>query len=119
MSLQLNRAARQSPSLSSVLAPAALGLCLLMGLAAVADGVQALIRGDLSAGGTGLVFVTGLVAFAVGAGFLYLEHVQAGVETRSVGGLASRASHQPWMLRAGGAERRVIDRSRLAVAMFM
>ena len=66
-----------------------------------------------------MVMLTGCIALAVGVGFFYLTYIASPRMEAAERRITALYPDQPWMLRKDWAARRVVDRSGLAVAVFM
>jgi hypothetical protein len=97
----------------------AFAFAAFMGFATLLGGGQAIARGEMGAAVGLMVMLTGLIALAVGAGFFYLAYVKAPQAEATELRQSVRHPNQPWMLRQDWAQRRVVDRSSLAVVIFM
>jgi hypothetical protein len=95
------------------------GFIALMGLAVLWAGLSALIAGDQTVASALLVSVLGAAFAAVGLGYFYITYVVAPASAAREAAQAARHPHAPWMLRADWAARTVVDRSSLAVMIFL
>jgi hypothetical protein len=91
----------------------------LMGITVLVTGLAAYGRGEADLVAALFCGVLGAVFTAVGLGFYYLNYVAAPV--RAARGARRAALHpgQPWVLRDDWAARKVVDRSSLAVMIFL
>lgn len=91
----------------------------LIGLAAIVSGLPAMVRGELPLVAGIMVMLTGCIALAVGVGFFYLTYIASPRKEAAERRITALYPDQPWMLRKDWAAGRVVDRSGLAVAIFM
>ncbi|MEO8422034.1 MAG: hypothetical protein ABI457_12655 [Hyphomicrobium sp.] len=105
--------------LSSIVVHGILGFATLMGLAASWGGFSAFRRGDTELAGAIICVVVGGVFTAFGVGLYYLLFFAEPARAAQAERMAAQHRGAPWMLRADWAARRVIDRSSLAVAVFL
>jgi hypothetical protein len=66
-----------------------------------------------------MAVAVGIFLLVIGGGFFYLTYILIPRRDTEQQQLAARYPEQPWMLRKDWAARRVVDRSGLAVAVFM
>jgi hypothetical protein len=95
------------------------GFIALLGLTVLWAGLSALISGGQTLASALLVSGLGAVFAAVGLGFFYVTYVMAPAGAAREAAQASRHPGAPWMLRADWAARKIVDRSSLAVMIFL
>jgi hypothetical protein len=95
------------------------GLVALMGLTVLWAGLSALLTGSQTLASALLVSVLGALFAAVGLGFFYVTYVMAPAGAAREAARAARHPSEPWMLRADWAARKMVDRSSLAVMIFL
>ena len=103
----------------TVMIHAICGLIALMGLVVLWAGVSALVASDQTVASAVLVSVLGAVFAAVGLGYFYITYVAAPAGAARDAAVMARNPNAPWMLRADWAARTVVDRSSLAVTIFL
>ena len=96
-----------------------LGFMTLMGIAASLGGIAAFNRGEAELAGAIICVVIGGVFTAFGIGLYYLLFFVEPARGAQNARMATLHPDAPWMLRPDWASRRVIDRSSLAVAIFL
>jgi hypothetical protein len=94
-------------------------LATLMGVISVVAGLGAYVRGEADLVGAIFCVVLGAVFSAIAPGFYYLTYVAAPVHAAREARSAALHPGQPWMLRDDWAARKVVDRSSLAVMIFL
>jgi hypothetical protein len=94
-------------------------LATLTGVTSVVAGLGAYVRGEADLVGAIFCVVLGAVFSAIGPGFYYLTYVAAPVHAAREARRAALYPAQPWMLRDDWAARKVVDRSSLAVMIFL
>ena len=92
-------------------------LATLMGVTALVAGLGGYVRGEADL--VAIRAVLGAVFTAIGPGFYYLNYVAAPVHAAREARRAALYPGQPWMLRDDWAARKVVDRSSLAVMIFL
>jgi hypothetical protein len=94
-------------------------LATLMGVTVLVGVLSAYVRGEADLVGAVFCVVLGAVFSAIGPGFYYLTYVAAPVHAAREARQTALYPAQPWMLRDDWAARKVVDRSSLAVMIFL
>jgi len=95
------------------------GLATLMGVTVLVAGIGAFRRGDADLTATIFCVLLGAVFTGVGIGFYYMHYIAGPALTARQARIAAQHPGAPWMLNEDWAARRVVDRSSLAVAIFL
>ena len=95
------------------------GLATLMGVTVLVAGIGAFRRGDADLTATIFCVLLGAVFTAVGIGFYYMHYIAGPALAARQARIAAQHPGAPWMLNDDWAARKVVDRSSLAVAIFL
>jgi hypothetical protein len=105
--------------LGSIVVHLILGFMTLMGIGASLGGIAAFNRGETELAGAIICVVVGGVFTAFGIGLYYLLFFVEPARGAQNARMATLHPDAPWMLQPDWAARKVIDRSSLAVAIFL
>jgi hypothetical protein len=95
------------------------GLATVMGITLLVAGIDTFRRGEADLVAVIFCVLLGAAFTAVGIGFYYLHYVAGPAKAARDARIAALHPGAPWMLRPDWAARLVVDRSSLAVAIFL
>ncbi len=111
--------ARASALFGAIMINTICAVVALTGLGLLYAGISELFAGDQTVVSAVLVSGLGAVFAGVGMGYFYIAYVAGPASTARAAAIMARNPNAPWMLRADWARRAVVDRSSLAVMIFL